>query len=264
VIRSFGKVWAVAALVAAGVTAAACSTSPSATTKPPTLHGSITVSAASSLTDSFNTLAKSFEARHHGTNVVFNFGSSATLLTQIQTGAPADVFASAGSKEMNEAVMSGNIEGHPTDFARNTMEIVVKPGNPLGIHFVADLTKAQVVSLCVVSAPCGAAAQMVLHNAGVALPASQVTLGDNVSATLQAVTTGDAEAGIVYVTDAKGAGSSVTTVRISTANNVVTEDVMAVVKGTQNASLARAWVSYVAGPVGQRVLRQAGFLPPAR
>jgi molybdate transport system substrate-binding protein len=262
-IRSFGKAWAVTAAAAVGVAMAACTSSPATTAKPPTLHGSITVSAASSLTGSFNTLAKSFETRHHGTTVVFNFGSSATLLTQIQSGAPADVFASAGSKEMDEAVAGGNIEGHPTNFARNTMEIVVKPGNPLAIHSVSGLTKAKVVSLCVVSAPCGAAAQTVLQNSGVTLPASQVTYGDNVSATLEAVTAGDADAGMVYVTDAKSAGSAATGVRIPAVDNVVTEDVIGVVKGTHNSSLARAWVSYVAGPAGQRVLRKAGFLPPA-
>ena len=96
--------------------------------------------------------------------------------------------------------------GKPVTFARNSLEIVVKPGNPLGIHSLADLTKAKVVSICVSSAPCGATAEQALQNADVTLPASKVTLGADVDATFAAVTTGDADAAIVYVTNAKTVG----------------------------------------------------------
>ena len=135
------------------------------------MTGSITVSAASSLTGAFGQLETTFHAAHPGTTIAFNFGSSGALATQIQQGAPADVFASASPGDMDTAVKAGDIEGTPVTFARNCLEIVVKPGNPLGIHSLADLTKAPVVSLCVTTAPCGATAEEALQKAGVTLPA---------------------------------------------------------------------------------------------
>lgn len=228
------------------------------------LQGSITVSAASSLTGSFDALGTRFESAHPGTTVRFNYGSSATLLDQIKAGAPADVFASASPTELQEAVRAGDIAGRPVSFARNTLVIVTKPGNPLHIRSLADLTKVPVVAVCVHSAPCGAASARALRRARVTLPTPQVTLGQDVKTTLEAVSTGEADAGIVYVTDAAAIGSAVTPVRIGPAHNVVTSYFIGVVKSTSNATLARAWVTYVRGPAGQRVLGHAGFLPPAR
>lgn len=256
---------ALASMAAVALAAAACSSSSASsgtTTSPPMLTGSITVSAAASLTGSFGTLATQFRAAHPGTTVNLNFGSSVALVTQIQQGAPVDVFASASTKDMATAVSSGHIDGKPVIFARNTLEIVVKPGNPLGITSLASLSKANVVALCAPSVPCGAAAATVLQQAGVTIPTTKVTLGTDVKATLQQVTTGNADAAIVYVTDAKTVGSAGTGVTIAASHNIITSYPIAKVTGTANAALGNAWIAYVIGPEGHAVLRAAGFLPP--
>jgi molybdate transport system substrate-binding protein len=252
-------------LIVVAVVGAACSSSSSspATTSTTTasLTGSITVSAASSLTGALGQLETSFHVRHPGTTIAFNFGSSGALATQIQQGAPADVFASASPGDMATVQQAGEISGTPTIFARNRLEIVVKPGNPLGIHSLADLTKAPVVALCVTTAPCGSTAQQALAKAHVTLPVAQVSLGQNVDATLAEVTTGDADAGVVYVTNAKTLGSQGVGVPIPPGQNVTTSYPIAVVKTTTDRALAEAWIAYVLGPTGQSVLRQASFLP---
>jgi molybdate transport system substrate-binding protein len=245
--------------------AAACGSSSNspATTSTTTarLTGSITVSAASSLTGAFGQLETTFHAKNPGTTISFNFGSSGALAGQIQQGAPADVFASASPGDMATVQQAGDISGTPVIFARNRLEIVVKPGNPLKIHSLADLTKAPVVALCVTTAPCGSTGRQGLAKAGVTLSTAKVSLGQNVDATLAEVTAGDADAAIVYVTNAKTVGSQGVGVAIPPALNVTTSYPIAVVKSTTNPALANGWIAYVLGPVGQSVLRQASFLP---
>jgi molybdate transport system substrate-binding protein len=248
------------------LTLAACGSSTSTSTTTTTkenLTGSITVSAASSLTMAFTQLATTFRSIHPGTTVAFNFGSSGTLAAQIQQGAPADVFASASPGDMQTVQKSGDIEGTPVIFARNSLEIVVKPGNPLGIHSLADLTKANVVAICVASAPCGATAEQALRKAHVTIPTSKVTLGQDVDTTLSEVTTGDAEAAIVYVTNAKSVGTQGEGVPIPSSLNVTTSYPIAVVKSTKSKPLAQAWIAFVLSPTAQKVLHQASFLPPS-
>ena len=225
-----------------------------------TLTGSITVSAASSLTGAFTQLGASFQRAHHGTKINFNFASSSTLALQIQQGAPADVFASASVKDMGEVQHSHDIAGAVAIFTRNTLAIVVRPGNPLGIHTLADLTRARVVALCVVSAPCGAAAREALLKSKVLLRVSRISLGQDVKSTLAEVTTGDADAAIVYVTDAKTIGRQGASVSIPPAKNVITKYPIGLVKASTNRALAQAWIEYVLSPTGQRALRAAGFL----
>lgn len=261
------RLFAMAAFAALCVATSACSGSSrsvdsTTAARATTLTGSITVSAAASLTAAFQRLGPQFQAIHPGTTVMFNFGSSGVLATQIEHGVPADVFASADTQVMDRAQSSGDIEGKPVIFARNTLEIVVKPGNPLGIRSLADLTKAPVVALCATSAPCGTAASTVLHQQGVAIPTSKVSLGQDVKATLSQVTLGDADAAIVYVTDARTVGSAGEVIPIPVSKNIITSYPIAVVSGTSNASLAKAWIGYVTGETGQKVLGAAGFLPP--
>jgi molybdate transport system substrate-binding protein len=260
------RVLAAGTIGAVGLIAAACGGSTSAATNTSTttvpLTGSITVSAASSLTDAFGELETTFHAKHPTTTISFNFGSSGALAAQIQQGAPADVFASASPDDMATVQKAGDISGAPVIFARNRLEIVVKPGNPLGIHSLADLTKAPVVALCVTTAPCGSTAREALTKAHVTLPSSKVTLGQDVDTTLAEVTTGDADAAVVYVTNAKTVGSQGVGVPIPPAQNVATSYPIAVVKTTTNRALAEAWIAYVLGPVGQSVLKKASFLPP--
>jgi molybdate transport system substrate-binding protein len=251
-------------LAAVAVAAACGSSSGSATTTTTAaakLSGSITVSAASSLTAAFGQLGTKFQAAHPGTTISFNFGSSGTLATQIQQGAPADVFASAAPANMATVQQAGDIFGTPVTFARNSLEIVVKPGNPLGIHTLADLNKANVVAICVSTAPCGAAAGQALAKSGVTIPTAKITLGPDVDHTLAEVTTGDADAAIVYVTNAKTVGTQGVGIPIPASKNVPTSYPIAVVKGTQNPTLAQAWIAYVTGAGGQKVLQAASFLP---
>ncbi|HEV3264492.1 MAG TPA: molybdate ABC transporter substrate-binding protein [Acidimicrobiales bacterium] len=258
------RVLVAGSLTALALAAAACGSSngsASTTTTGPKLTGSITVSAASSLTAAFGQLGTTFQSAHPGTTIAFNFGSSGALATQIQQGAPADVFASAAPANMATVQQAGDISGQPVTFARNSLEIVVKPGNPLGIQSLADLTKANVVGICVSTAPCGATAAQALAEAGVTIPTSKITLGPDVDHTLAEVTTGDADAAIVYVTNAKTVGAQGVGIPIPAAKNVTTSYPIAVVKGTQNPTLAQAWIAYVLGPIGQRVLQAASFLP---
>jgi molybdate transport system substrate-binding protein len=264
--RTVHRTFALVALSIVAVAATACSTSTTAatttSTSSPRLSGSITVSAASSLTETFTTLATSFRLLHPSTSVTFNFGSSGALATQITSGAPADVFASASPSDMTTVQAAHLVSGTPVIFARNRLEIVVKPGNPLGIHSLADLTKADVVALCVSTAPCGSTAQEALTKAGVTLATSKVSLGANVDATLAQVTTGDADAAIVYVTNAATVGAQGVAVPIPPSQNVSTSYPIAVLTTTSNRSLASAWVAYVVGPIGRAALLRAHFLPP--
>lgn len=256
--RALAVLVAMIAATLASVVPSAVATTASAGT--PSLTGSITVSAASSLTGVFTQLGRQFQAAHHHTTIAFNFASSSTLALQIQQGAPADVFASASVKDMGGVQKSGDIAGAVSIFARNTLAIVVKPGNPLHIRSLADLTKARVVALCVVSAPCGAAARKALAKSKVTIPIARISLGQDVKSTLAQVTTGDANAAIVFVTDAKTAHGQDVVVVIPTFENVITSYPIGLVKATTNRALAQAWISYVLGPSGQRALRLAGFL----
>ncbi len=224
------------------------------------------MSAAASLTGTFGDLKTSFQKAHTGTTVNLNFGSSAALVTQIQQGAAADVFASASKDTMDSLVTSGNVEGQPTVFARNQLEIVVKPGNPLGINSLADLNKAATISLCAETAPCGAAAKQAFAQDNITIPESKVhSEGADVKATLAEVTTGDVRTWpVVYVTDAKTVDRrrKGTSVSIPDSENVIAIYEIGQVKGSKNPSLAQGWIAYVTGPTGQSVLKEAGFLPP--
>ena len=225
------------------------------------LTGSLTVSAASSLTGVFTQLGRSFESAHPGTSIAFNFASSSTLADQIQQGSPADVFASASLKDMGLVQKSGDIAGSTPIFTRNTLAIVVKSGNPLHIHSLKDLLKAKVVALCATTAPCGVAAREVLRASKVVVPTSKITLGQDVKSTLAQVTSGDADAAIVYVTDARSVAGQASAVSIPTPQNVVTAYPIGLVKASTHRSLARAWIAYVLSAVAQRALHAAGFLP---
>jgi molybdate transport system substrate-binding protein len=251
------------AVVVGALACNACGSASRAAEAPPRrddLHGTLTVAAAASLSGVFTTLGERFEAAHPGVRVLFDFGSSGVLETQIAHGAPADVFASADAAVMEEARRAGVIEGPIAVFARNTLELVVRPGNPLRIRSLADLRRASVGALCAERAPCGAAAQEVLARAGVELATSKVSRGQDVKATVRQVTFGDADAAIVYVTDARTAGTHGEAVPIPAAQNLVTDDPIAVVAGSSHAPLARAWIAHLRGPVGRSVLHAAGFV----
>lgn len=224
--------------------------------------GSIVVSAAASLTGSFDAIKKEFVAANPDVEVTINYGSSGQLSTQIVEGAPVDVAAFADTAPM-DAIAAKNLLAGPAEvFVTNRLTIVTKPGNPLKIKELSDLTRAGVVSLCVETAPCGKFADAALESAGVVLAPEKVSRGQDVKATVTAVTEGDAEAGIVYVTDATAVGSRADAVAISDDLNVVAKYPIAVLAGSKNASAASAFVEFVRGPEGRKVLESAGFGAP--
>jgi molybdate transport system substrate-binding protein len=258
-------VLAVTALAALASMVAGCSsedeTTSTSTTAEAGVAGQITVSAAASLTEAFTTIRQDFVRDHPDAEITFNFGSSGALSTQIQEGAPADVAAFADAAPMTKLADAGLLADDPRVVARNQLIIVTKPGNPSGIESLADLADVGVVSLCVDTAPCGTFADRILADAGVSLPASDVTRGTDVKSTLTAVSEGDAEAGIVYVSDATAAGDAVDTVVIPDAQNLTADYPIAVIAASGDLDLAEAFVAYVLSDAGQAALIDAGFLP---
>jgi molybdate transport system substrate-binding protein len=223
--------------------------------------GTVTVSAAASLTTAFKIIGDDFKKANPGvTDVKFNFDSSSTLVTQIQGGAPADGFASADEANMNKLTKANLVAGTPIVFARNRLAIVVKKANPKGVKALADLATAGTISLCGSDVPCGKYADQILETANVKIPADKITRGQNVKATLAAVADGDAEAGIVYVTDITG--DKVETVAIPDPQNVIATYPIGDIKASTNQDTMQAFIEYVLSAPGQATLKAAGFLPP--
>ena len=235
-------------------------TSPSAN---PTgaLTGSITVFAAASLRGTFTELAKKFEATHPGVTVTTSFAGSSDLVTQITAGAPADVFASADTKNMAKLTTASLIDGSPADFATNVLEIAVPPSNPAAIRTFADLARAGVRTvICAPQVPCGSATVAVERATGVML--TPVSEESSVTDVLGKVSSGEADAGLVYQTDVRAAGSSVTGITFAESGTAVNTLTVAALRTNTNARLASAFIGYVTGPVGRSVLRSAGFGTP--
>ncbi len=226
------------------------------------LAGSITVSAAASLTEAFTAIGEDFMAANPGAQVQFTFDSSSTLAQQVIDGAPVDVFASADEATMAKLTDPGLISGESTVFATNQLVIVTKPGNPAGITGLADLPDVGIVSLCGEEVPCGRFAKQILDGQGVSIAETDVTRGQNVKAALAAVAEGDAVAGIVYVSDAQAAAESVTTVDIPAAQNAVATYPIGVVAATGEPDLAQGFVDYVSAAEAQQRLAEYGFGPP--
>jgi molybdate transport system substrate-binding protein len=228
--------------------------------EPPPITGTITVFAAASLQDAFTSLGEKFEAEHAGTKVVFNFGPSSGLATQIGQGAPADVFASASTTAMDEVVAGGDA-AEPKDFAANTMEIAVPPDNPASVKAVADLARKGVkVALCQAAVPCGATAAKVFKSGQVTV--TPVTEEIDVKAVLSKVTLGEVDAGVVYVTDVRAAGDAVKGIEIADDVNASTTYPIAALTGSENKATAEAFVGYVLSPDGAAELAAAGFRMP--
>jgi molybdate transport system substrate-binding protein len=259
---------ALAVAAVAGCSSSSSSSAPAASSpssspaagSPASATGTITVFAASSLKETFTKLGQQFEAAHPGDTVRFSFGASSTLATQITDGAPADVFASASPKNMTTVVSAGAASS-PQDFAKNTAEIAVPPGNPANVTSVNDLAKSSVkVALCQPQVPCGVVAAGVFKNAEVTV--KPVTLQPDVKSVLTQVELGNVDAGVVYVTDVMAAGSKVKGVTIPANVNASTMYPIAAIGGSREMSVAQAFVAYVLSPAGQSVLSAAGFEKP--
>jgi molybdate transport system substrate-binding protein len=208
----------------------------------------------------FTQLGQQFDAAHPGDTVKFSFGPSSGLATEITSGAPADVFASASPKNMDTVVAAGDAS-NPQDFAKNTAEIAVPPSNPANVTSVADLAKSSVkVALCQPQVPCGKIAAEVFKNAGITV--KPVTLEPDVKSTLTQVELGNVDAGIVYVTDVMAAGAKVKGIVIPANDEASTLYPIAALSKSTHLTVAQQFVAYVLSPAGQQVLAAAGFQKP--
>lgn len=221
----------------------------------------LVVFAAASLTSTFEQLEVQFEDDRPDVDVRLSFAGSSDLVGQIVEGNTADVFASADVATMDTLVDADLVAGDPVAFATNRLTIAVPPGNPAGIEDFADLAQEDLnLVLCQPEVPCGAAAHRIAGATGVDLtPVSEV---GNVKEVLAAVEAGEADAGLVYVTDVADAGDAVEGIAFDESASATNEYPIVVVEGTQHVDLAQQWVDFVLGD-GQEILREAGFGAPA-
>lgn len=242
----------------ASATGSADAPDPRIAALPPT---TITVSAAASLTDVFPVIGRAFSTRYPNITVTFNFGGSNALVEQLRAGAPVDVIATASEPTMWKAVNAG-WASTPVLFAKNTMAVALPKGNPARIRSLAGLANASVkVAVCNAAVPCGAATRDLLARNGLTL--TPVTKELDVRAVLGKVEADEVDAGIVYVTDIRAAGASISSILIPPARNVTTTYPIATVSASRNWAAANAFVSYVrTSPSAQGILRAWGFAKP--
>jgi molybdate transport system substrate-binding protein len=225
------------------------------------INGKLTVLAASSLTETFTALGKVFETEHPGTRVAFSFAASSELVTQVEQGAPADVFASASPATMAQVSDHGDSKGTPQIFVRNTLEIAVPAGNPAKITGLADFAKKSLtIALCAPEVPCGAAADKVFAAAKIK-PAPD-TLEPDVKSTLSKVTLGEVDAALVYRTDVLAAGDKVQGIEFPESAQAINDYPIAVLTHAPNPAAAQAFVDLVRSAGGTKVLTEAGFEAP--
>jgi molybdate transport system substrate-binding protein len=230
----------------------------SAETPSPT---TLNVFAAASLTESFKAIGAAFQQTHPGPAPQFNFAGSSTLVQQIREGAPADVFASADEANMQKVAEAGGLAGAPCIFATNRLAIVVSPGNPRHIDALDDLLAPDLtLALAAPAVPAGTYAAEAFAKAGLRMPAASQE--PDVRAVLNKVALGEADAGLVYVTDVRAAGPRVEAVAIPDRYNVVARYPIAVVKHASDAPRAAAFVDFVCSDAGRRTLAAHGFLAP--
>jgi molybdate transport system substrate-binding protein len=230
------------------------------TTTPAGVSGTVTVFAASSLTDAFEDIAEDFTAANPEAEVEFNFAASSELATQINEGAPADVFAAASPVTMTTVTDAGSADGDPVVFVRNQLVIAVEKGNPLGIEGLDDLTDPSVkVALCAVEVPCGAAAKKAIDAAGLTI--TPVSFEQNVRAALSKVSLGEVDAALVYRTDA-AIDDTVEGVEFPESAEAINDYPIAVLKDAPNKEAAEAFVAWVLSSEGAAVLTEYGFQEP--
>jgi len=221
----------------------------------------LNVFAAASLTDTFTALKTRFETDNPGVEVRLNFAGSSDLAQQIVNGAPADVFAAANDSTMKTVADAGQAAGRPTLFATNVLQIATPPGNPKGVASFADLARPDVtVVVCAPQVPCGSAAEKIEKATGVTL--SPVSEESDVKSVLGKVSTGNADAGLVYVTDVRAAGDSVEGVDFPESAQAVNNYPITALTSASQPELARSFVELVTGEFGRKTLQDAGFGTP--
>ena len=242
------------AAAAAAITLTAVSCGSGGTAEPTILQ----VFAAASLQEPFEELGEQFEAEHEDVTVEFSFAGSSTLVEQIQQGAPADVFASADTKNMDKLTEAGLEAEDPVDFTSNTLMIAVPAGDPAGVEDLSSLTEDDLnLVLCAPEVPCGAATGAVEEAAG--LEFDPVSEEQSVTDVLNKVTSGEADAGLVYVTDVAKAGDEVEGIEFPEAQEAVNTYPITTVDDSAEPELGQEFVDLVTGEEGQQVLAEHGF-----
>ena len=249
------------AMLVAGLVACSSKSPSSSPSQPSQTSGSIVVFAAASLKPAFTQISQRFKSDNPGNGVDFEFAGSSELATQLTQGATADVFASADTAQMDTVTKAGMLAGNPANFASNTLVIVTAPGNPKKIGSFADLAKPGLyVVICQQPVPCGSATRRIEDKTGVHLnPVSEEL---SVTDVLNKVTSGQADAGLVYVSDARSAANKVTTVNFPEAAGAVNVYPIGVLKKAPLPTLAQKFVTLVTSDAGQQILAQSGFAKP--
>lgn len=225
--------------------------------QPATQQSEVVVFAAASLKDAFTQLGGEFEASHPGVTVKFSFDGSSTLVDQLSAGAPADVLATADQPNMDKAVAAGLIDGTPAQFTTSVLTLIVPKGNPAGITGLDSSLEGKKLVVCADGVPCGSATKKLAAALGVELkPVSEETKVTDVRAKVES---GQADAGVVYVTDAKAAGDKVETIAIDGTDKARNDYLIGLSKSASQADLGRQFVEFVTGSRGQEVLKAAGF-----
>lgn len=220
---------------------------------------SITVAAASSLSGAFEAAKAEFEAGHPGTSITLSFGSSSSLAQQILDGARIDVFASADNDTMQR--VQRELAGRASTFTTNTLEIMVEKGNPLGIATLSDLARADLIYItCAPEVPIGKYSQDVLSRASVVVTPS--SFEPDVKGIVTKITSGEADAGIVYSTDVVAAGDRASGVVIPMKQNVMASYPIARLYRARHNTTAAAWIDFINGAEGQTILTRFGFIAP--
>jgi molybdate transport system substrate-binding protein len=233
----------------------------SSNSEPAQASGKIVVMAAASLKSAFTKIGQQFKTDNPGSSVDFEFAGSSELATQLTQGASADVFASADTAQMDTVAKAGLLAGDPAKFASNSLVIVTAPGNPKKIGSFGDLTKPGLsVVICQKPVPCGSATQRIEDSSGLHL--NPVSEEPSVADVLNKVTSGQADAALVYVTDALSAGNKVTAINFPEAPSAVNIYPIAVLKKAPQPTLAQKFVTVVTADAGQKILAQAGFAEP--
>ena len=230
-----------------------------APTLAPAPTGDLTVLADSSFTEAFTAAGRDLETANPGMRVTFTFGGSGELAGRVAGGAVADVFAAAGPTPMKEVTDARRADGEPSAFAANDLVIAVPIGNPAGVADLHALARVR-VAMCVASEPCGAAARAVLSAAGLSL--TPVAQEPDVKATLDQVLTGQADAALVYRTDARAVESKVDTVEFIESVQARQSDQAVPLAAAPNQQAAHAFVAYLTSERGRAVLAAAGFREP--
>jgi len=261
----FGK--AAVALAAASLALTACSApaassaSGSAASDAPAQKKTVVVFAAASLKATFTSLAGKLQDEHPELDIKLNFAGSQDLVAQIKAGAKADVVATADLATMEKLNANGSLEGAAQNFASNTLTIAVPPTNPAGISALSDLAKPGVKTvLCALQVPCGAASHKVETAAGIDIKPVSEELA--VTDVLGKVSSGEADAGLVYRTDVQGSKGKVKGIDFPQSSSAVNTYAVALVKGGPESDGGKTFLSAVTGEPGQTVLAEAGFGKP--